>query len=184
MILTLLVTYLIASIPFGLILARLAGAGDVRAIGSGNIGATNVLRTGRKGIALATLLLDGAKGAVPFFLFPHISPLLLIPVAISGHVFPVWLKFKGGKGVATALGAILVAYPYVGIGIIASWLMIAWLSRTSAVAALIGFAIGPLFGWWFYSFAVALLLFGIWGFLLWTHRDNIRSLLNGRMFER
>jgi glycerol-3-phosphate acyltransferase PlsY len=146
--------YLIGSIPFGVLLTRAAGLGDVRAIGSGNIGATNVLRTGRKDLALATLLLDGGKGAVAVLLARWLAPGAdaFHPAAIAaiaggaaflGHLFPVWLKFKGGKGVATFFGVLLaVAWP-VGLAAGAIWIVMAWLFRWSSLAALTAAALAP-----------------------------------------
>src|SRR6185436_3747385 len=140
--------YLLGSIPFGLVLTRVAGLGDIRAIGSGNIGATNVLRTGRKGLAAATLMLDAAKGAAAVLLARHFAgadaALVAGAGAMLGHLFPVWLGFKGGKGVATGLGVLLaVAWP-VGVAAGATWLAIAALFRFSSLAALAAFAVAPL----------------------------------------
>ena len=139
--------YLLGSIPFGLLLTRAAGLGDVRAIGSGNIGATNVLRTGRKDIAAATLLLDALKATAAALIFAHWSPQLATLAglcAFLGHIFPVWLKFKGGKGVATYIGFLLgVAWP-AGLAFAAIWLATAKLSRYSSLSALIASAASPL----------------------------------------
>src|SRR5215469_9719088 len=110
--------YLLGSIPFGLLFSRLAGAGDIRKIGSGNIGATNVLRTGKRGLAAATLVLDGGKGAVAVLVANHIAPETAVAAAgfsVVGHLFPIWLGFKGGKGVATTLGVLLALSPYAGM---------------------------------------------------------------------
>ena len=142
--------YLLGSIPFGVILTRLGGAGDVRSIGSGNIGATNVLRTGRKDLAIATLLLDAGKGAVAYLivqaLFPGVPTLAAVAggAAFLGHLFPVWLGFKGGKGVATFFGLLLAAAWPLGFLAIASWLLVALLFRMSSLAALIAAAMAPL----------------------------------------
>jgi glycerol-3-phosphate acyltransferase PlsY len=143
--------YLLGSIPFGLVLTRLAGLGDIRRIGSGNIGATNVLRTGRKGLALATLLLDGGKGAAALLLAHHYGgPDLALAAgggAMLGHVFPVWLLFRGGKGVATALGLLLAAAWPIGALACATWLLIAAIFRFSSLAALAAVALAPLYAW-------------------------------------
>jgi glycerol-3-phosphate acyltransferase PlsY len=141
--------YLCGSIPFGLLLTRAAGLGDIRTIGSGNIGATNVLRTGNKGIAAATLLLDAAKGAVPVLVahqFWDAEPALLAAIgAFLGHVFPVWLGFKGGKGVATYIGVLLGLSWIVGLIFCAVWLVIALAQRLSSLAALTAAATSPIF---------------------------------------
>lgn len=153
-----LLAYLLGSIPFGLILTRLAGLGDIRKIGSGNIGATNVLRTGNKGLAILTLVLDGFKGAAAVLIARHYAPDFLpledvqtggvLPIeqsffifmmgvfAVLGHMFPVWLNFKGGKGVATFFGAILAIFPYAGVISLAVWLSTAYITRQSSTAAL------------------------------------------------
>src|SRR6185436_4969804 len=128
--------YLLGSIPFGLLLTKMAGLGDIRAIGSGNIGATNVLRTGRKDLALATLLLDGGKGAVAVLiarLFAEDLTVIAGAAAILGHLFPVWLKFKGGKGVATTLGTLIAINWMVGIGACIVWFVMAVLFRYSSL---------------------------------------------------
>jgi glycerol-3-phosphate acyltransferase PlsY len=176
--------YLLGSIPFGLLLTRMAGLGDIRNIGSGNIGATNVLRTGNKKLALATLVLDGAKGAVAvflarwFFLDP-VLPVIAGAAAFIGHIFPVWLKFKGGKGVATALGTWLaLAWP---IGILAclTWLVVALVFRFSSLSALLAVALAPVYAIWLGT--PALIGFGIGvAILVWIrHHENIRRLLKG-----
>jgi glycerol-3-phosphate acyltransferase PlsY len=178
-----LFAYACGSIPFGLILTRLAGAGDVRDIGSGNIGATNVLRTGKKWAAALTLVCDGLKGFLPVLLAQFFAPDLSISLAfisILGHIFPVWLKFKGGKGVATALGAYLALNIWVGLILISIWLLVAKFWRISSLAALVSFAMAPFvtlavtgFGDLFdFSLLVALII----GF---THRTNIQRLLKG-----
>lgn len=174
--------YLLGALPFGLILTRLSGMGDIRTIGSGNIGATNVLRTGNKKIAAATLLLDGAKGAVAVLIAQMYGPdtaIIAAAGALLGHLFPVWLKFRGGKGVATALGILLALSPPVGGLACATWLLAAALFRYSSLSALIALAASPLYMWWLADpqrteFAIAM------AFLVWIrHRDNIRRLLRG-----
>src|SRR5918999_4648114 len=146
------VGYLLGSIPFGVILTRLAGAGDVRRIGSGNIGATNVLRTGRKGLALATLALDLAKGALPAWLaYRYLGPDMAVVAglgAVLGHCFPVWLKFRGGKGVATAAGVVIALTPPVGAIAIAVFLLVVLATRYVSLASMLG-AIAPAPGAYF-----------------------------------
>lgn len=174
--------YLLGALPFGLILTRLAGMGDIRAIGSGNIGATNVLRTGNKKIAAATLLLDGAKGAVAVLIAQHYGPDIAVVAAagaLLGHLFPVWLKFRGGKGVATALGISLALAPAVGALACATWLLAAALFRYSSLSALLALAASPLYMWWLADpqrteFAIAMAV------LVWIrHWQNIKRLATG-----
>lgn len=174
--------YLLGSIPFGLILTRLAGAGDIRAIGSGNIGATNVLRTGRKDLAAATLLLDALKGAVAVWLGGMIAPLggyFAAIGAFGGHIAPLWLNFKGGKGVATFLGILFGLHWPTAIAFCVIWLAVAAIWRYSSVAALVASAATPFVLLYFaqiFSAVVALLLTG----LLWAkHRENIARLRMG-----
>ncbi|MDB5594517.1 MAG: glycerol-3-phosphate acyltransferase [Hyphomicrobiales bacterium] len=179
--------YLLGSIPFGLVLTRLAGTGDLRSIGSGNIGATNVLRTGRKDLAIATLLLDALKGTAAVLIAGRFSvgeesgQLAIVAGlgAFLGHLYPVWLKFKGGKGVATYLGCLFGLYWPAGLVFVAAWLAVAALTRYSSAAALVASLAAP----------VALLLFGhrpeaelfvALAALLWLrHAENIRRLLAG-----
>ena len=175
--------YLIGSIPFGLLLTRIAGVGDIRAIGSGNIGATNVLRTGHKGLALATLLLDGGKGAFAVLVLAvMVSPqagLIGGVFAVIGHNFPVWLRFKGGKGVATTLGTMLAAAPIAGVLACLSWAATAAIFRFSSLAALVALALGPVFAWMLgeRQAALAFLFLAVLG---WSrHHANIRRLLRG-----
>ena len=145
-----LLGYLLGSIPFGLVLTKAAGLGDIRSIGSGNIGATNVLRTGHKGLALATLLLDGGKGAAAVLIAGIFDPTLAVLAgggAMLGHIFPVWLGFKGGKGVATALGTLLAVMWPVGVLCCLVWLVMALLFRMSSLASLTAVAAAPVLGW-------------------------------------
>ncbi len=180
---SLLLGYLLGSVPFGLFFTRLSGAGDIRDIGSGNIGATNVLRTGKKWAAAATLLCDGAKGAVAVLaaraLLPPGSEIFTALGAVFGHMFPVWLRFRGGKGVATFLGLSLALYWPVGLLVAALWLAAAFVWRISSLAALIAVALSPLlfvlFRYDDYA-ALALLLSAL---IYYMHRENIRRLLNG-----
>jgi glycerol-3-phosphate acyltransferase PlsY len=147
---TAVVAYLLGSIPFGLLLAKLFKIGDLRQIGSGNIGATNVLRTGRKGVALATLLLDGGKGAAAYFAASFFGPdtgVIAGVAVVIGHMFPVWLKFRGGKGVATTLGVLLAASWPVGLATCIVWLATAALLRFSSLAALVAMIAAPILLW-------------------------------------
>lgn len=142
--------YLLGSIPFGVLVTRLGGAGDVRQIGSGNIGATNVLRTGRKDLALATLLLDAGKGAAALLLArwllgSELAGCIAGGAAFLGHIFPVWLKFKGGKGVATFFGLLIAAHWPLGLMAGATWLIVAFALRYSSLAALVAAALAPLY---------------------------------------
>lgn len=183
LILAALLGYLLGSIPFGLVLTRLAGLGDIRTIGSGNIGATNVLRTGNKPLALATLLLDSGKGALAALLALWAAgpdaALLAAGGAMLGHTFPVWLGFKGGKGVATALGVLLaVAWP-VGIGACLTWLVVAALFRISSLSALVALALAPVTALWLAGTPVAGLALFIAVLVFIRHDANIRRLLKG-----
>jgi glycerol-3-phosphate acyltransferase PlsY len=181
----LLAGYLLGSIPFGLILTRIAGLGDIRRIGSGNIGATNVLRTGNKALAAATLLLDGAKGAlavlVALRLYGSDAAIIAGAGAFLGHLFPVWLKFRGGKGVATAMGILLAIAWQVGLIACAIWLLVALLFRYSSLAALIAVAAAPVAAWFLPNVshqAAGLALF--LAVVIWQrHHENIRRLLSG-----
>jgi len=175
--------YLAGSIPFGMIVARLFRLGDLRQIGSGNIGATNVLRTGNKPAALATLLLDASKGAVPVAIFLGAYGDLAGQAAglgaFLGHCFPVWLRFRGGKGVATWFGIMLAIHPLTWAAVSLTWLAAAALSRISSVGALAAAASGPL---WLILFDrwEAVLLAIILGVLVWLrHHANIRRILRG-----
>ena len=174
--------YLLGSIPFGLIFTRMAGLGDVRAIGSGNIGATNVLRTGRKGLAAATLLGDALKGtaAVLIGLRFNLEPALAAGLgAFLGHLFPVWLGFKGGKGVATFLGVLLALSPVALAAFAAIWLGLAFGLRYSSLAALAASAATPVFMWALGQPGVAWLFLLLAALLWWKHAPNIRRLRAG-----
>lgn len=174
--------YLLGSIPFGLILTRLAGLGDVRQIGSGNIGATNVLRTGNKKLAAATLLLDALKGTVATVIASRWGLEAGIAAgfaAFIGHLFPVWLGFKGGKGVATYLGILLGLVPIMLAVFAAVWLAIAYLTRYSSLSALVATAIVPVVLWLTNNEKVALLFAVLTLITWWKHRANITRLLNG-----
>jgi len=178
--------YLIGSIPSGLILTRLAGGGDIRDVGSGNIGATNVLRTGRKGLAAATLIGDMFKGTAAVLLLNWFdesaaSDLGLVAGfgAVLGHVFPVWLKFKGGKGIATYIG-VLIAVSWPGaLGFAAIWIAVAALTRYSSLSGLVASALTPAL-LWFFAGGKPALLFAILSVLIWfMHRANIARLMAG-----
>ena len=174
--------YVLGSIPFGLIFTRMAGLGDVRAIGSGNIGATNVLRTGRKGLAAATLLGDALKGtaAVLIGLRFNLEPALAAGLgAFLGHLFPVWLGFKGGKGVATFLGVLLALSPVALAAFAAIWLGLAFGLRYSSLAVLAASAATPVVLWALGQPGVAWLFLLLAALLWWKHAPNIRRLLAG-----
>jgi acyl phosphate:glycerol-3-phosphate acyltransferase len=175
--------YLCGSIPFGVLLTRLAGGPDLRSIGSGNIGATNVLRTGRKGLAAATLIGDLLKGTVAVlvagYVLGHHAALVAATGAFLGHLFPVWLRFHGGKGVATYIGVLVgLAWP-AAVVFCAIWLAIAALTRYSSLAALVASAATPIFLWWRGAVAEAA-VFLLLSVLLWImHRANIARLASG-----
>ena len=178
-----LLGYLFGSIPFGLILTRIAGLGDIRRIGSGNIGATNVLRTGNKGLAAATLLLDGGKGAAAVLLACWLSgrdAVLWAGIgAVLGHAFPVWLGFKGGKAVATSYGVLIAAAWPVGLCAGAVWLALAALGRMSSLAALVSFALAPIFAAVLADATVVKLALVIAVLVFVRHHANIRRLIAG-----
>jgi acyl phosphate:glycerol-3-phosphate acyltransferase len=178
--------YLLGSIPFGVILTRLFGAGDLRQIGSGNIGATNVLRTGRKGLAAATLILDGAKGAVAVLLARHFVPelgehaaMIAGAAAMIGHCYPVWLKFRGGKGVATLLGlAFALGWP-IGLIFAIVWLAAVLLLRISSLGGMLGAVSAPIAALALGHPIYAIGLAGLAVIVLWRHRENIARLRAG-----
>jgi len=175
-------SYLLGSIPFGLVLTRLAGYGDIRRIGSGNIGATNVLRTGSKKLAALTLLLDAGKGAAAVLIAGAVAPPLALVAAIAafvGHLFPVWLKFNGGKGVATAGGVLLaVAWP-VGLATLATWIAVAAATRYSSAAALTAAVLAPAFAFLWTDPPRVALTFAVALLVILRHRTNIGRLLRG-----
>jgi glycerol-3-phosphate acyltransferase PlsY len=193
------VGYLLGSIPFGLVITKLAGLGDIRSIGSGNIGATNVLRTGRRDLALATLLLDAGKAGIAYWItvwamdfygdaadlniYPgtvHTMGLIAGAAAFIGHCYPVWLKFKGGKGVATYIGLLLASMFPVGAGFGIVWLLTALVFRMSSLAALVATAITPFLAYWLNPDGDGWIITGALVVLIyWRHRANIARILSG-----
>jgi glycerol-3-phosphate acyltransferase PlsY len=184
-ILCLLLGYLLGSIPFGLVLTRAAGLGDVRQIGSGNIGATNVLRTGRKGLAVATLLLDAAKGAAAIFAAGFIwpdqpqFPAMAAIGAFLGHLYPVWLGFKGGKGVATLIGIVAALHWPTALVICGVWLAVFALLRYSSLGGISAGITAPVSAFFFGRIDLAFLFAGFALLLVWKHRANIARLAGG-----
>lgn len=180
--------YALGSIPFGLVLTRLAGLGDIRAIGSGNIGATNVLRTGNKLLAAITLLLDGGKGWAAVVLVgrdwgfagPLDAGLIAGMAAVVGHNFPLWLRFRGGKGVATTLGVLLGALAPVGIAACATWLLVAGAFRYSSLASMAALAAAPFYAYWLKATPVALAAAALALLVIVRHHANIKRLFDGQ----
>jgi acyl phosphate:glycerol-3-phosphate acyltransferase len=175
--------YLLGSIPFGLVLTRLAGLGDIRSIGSGNIGATNVLRTGRKGLAAATLIGDALKGTVAVLLMgwlwgPNAAVLAALG-AFLGHIFPVWLRFKGGKGVATFIGCLIGLKALAALAFAVIWIGVAAATRYSSLSGLIASAATPVVLWLLGERQMAELFVLLTLLLWWKHRENIRRMLAG-----
>jgi acyl phosphate:glycerol-3-phosphate acyltransferase len=177
------VGYLLGSIPFGLILTKLAGTQDLRSIGSGNIGATNVLRTGNKGLAAATLIGDMLKGTVAVIIAGNLwgpnAAMLAGLGAFLGHLFPIWLKFKGGKGIATYIGVLLGLFWPAAAVFGAVWIATAFTTRYSSLSALIACFVTPLFLWFFGHSALAALFAVLTLLSFWTHRENIKRLQAG-----
>ena len=176
--------YLLGSVPFGIVISRALGLGDLRKIGSGNIGATNVLRTGNKGAALATLLLDAGKGGIAVLIAQALTGAadaaqLAALASFLGHLFPVWLGFKGGKGVATFLGTLLaLAWP-IGIAACVTWLATAALTRISSLSALIAAASVPVWMWVFGNTDMLVLGLSLAALVIWRHKDNIARIIAG-----
>ena len=180
--LALVLGYLLGSIPFGVLLTRWAGAGDLRSIGSGNIGATNVLRTGRKGLAAATLLLDLAKGAAAVLIVEALWPgngAVAAAAAFFGHCYPVWLRFRGGKGVATLMGIVLALHWPVGLVYAVVWLGLLALVRVSSLAGMTAAVSAPVAAAFFARFDIVPLLLGLALVVLWKHRENVARLYAG-----
>ena len=182
MLLVLAGAYLLGSIPFGLILTRASGRGDIRAIGSGNIGATNVLRTGSKGLAAATLLLDAAKGALAVWLAEQFAPGFELHAAagvLIGHLYPVWLRFRGGKGVATLLGVLVPLLPLAALIYAVVWLSLLIAVRISSVAGMAAAASAPISAIIAGERSLVPLLAALALLVIWQHRENIRRLRAG-----
>ena len=183
--LSLMLGYLLGSIPFGFVLTRAAGLGDVRAIGSGNIGATNVLRTGRKGLAAATLFLDAAKGAAAVLVVRALWPdqdqlhLLAALAAFLGHLYPVWLGFRGGKGVATLVGVVAALCWACALVAAAIWLLVLALTRFSSLSGITAALSAPVSAAVIGRFELVLLFLGFALLVLWKHRANVERLLSG-----
>ena len=177
--------YLLGSIPFGLVITRLAGLGDIRQIGSGNIGATNVLRTGRKDLALMTLIFDLGKAALAALIFKwaaHSEPIGLLAgfAVVLGHNYPVWLHFRGGKGVAATLGMMLVLTPATGIAACLTWLLMALAFRYSSLSALTALCLAPIYAGIWNTSADACCYTVLALLSLWRHRTNIGRLIHGQ----
>lgn len=184
-------SYLLGSIPFGLLFSKWAGLGDIRDIGSGNIGATNVLRTGNKKIAIATLLCDTLKGAIPVILIhnyysPNLTPnwieTSVVLAVVLGHIFPIWLRFKGGKGVATALGVYFALNPWLAGLTLFTWLIMAKVFRISSLSALIASILSPIIALYLSKWTMTTLVYNtlfIAMLILHTHRSNIKRLISG-----
>jgi glycerol-3-phosphate acyltransferase PlsY len=175
--------YGLGSIPFGLLLTRLAGHGDLRDVGSGNVGATNVLRTGSKGIAALTLILDAGKGAAAVLIVAHWSADLAVWAAlfaVIGHNFPVWLRFKGGKGAAASLGVLLAVHWPFALLCFATWIAIVVVGRISSLAAILSFAVSPLYAAWFAGPDVVPLVSILAVLGSARHYQNLRRLLRGQ----
>ena len=178
-----IIGYLLGSIPFGLILTRLAGTPDLRSIGSGNIGATNVLRTGRKGLAAATLICDMLKGTIAVLIAGHYggadAAMLAALGAFLGHLFPVWLGFRGGKGVAVYIGVLIGLFWPAAVLFCVLWIATAAISRYSSLSALVASFVTPIFLWWFGHLALASLFAVLTLLLFYMHRANIARLRAG-----
>jgi glycerol-3-phosphate acyltransferase PlsY len=182
--------YLLGSVSFALLMSKAFGLADPRTYGSGNPGATNVLRSGKKIAAVLTLLGDAAKGWLAVFLAIHFAPhdarglLLVALIALAvflGHVFPIFLKFKGGKGVATALGVLLALNVWMGLGVLATWLLVALVFRYSSLAALVAAIVAPVFAMLIHLRPELVLATAIMSMLLiWRHKSNIQNLMTGR----
>lgn len=183
LLLTAVLAYLLGSVPFGIVITRALGLGDLRKIGSGNIGATNVLRTGNKGAALATLVLDAAKGGIAVLIaraaLGEDAAQLAGLAAFLGHLFPVWLRFRGGKGVATFLGILLALSWPVGLAVCGTWLVIALLTRTSSIAALVSAASASLWLFWFNDGRMLFLVMLLTILVYLRHGENLKRIKAG-----
>ena len=178
--------YLIGSLPFALILTKLSGFGDIRNIGSGNVGATNVLRTGNKLLAIIVLALDILKGLIPYLII-HIyfnelsllNKIFLCHFAIIGHIYPIWLKFKGGKGVATYIGFLFGLNPYIAISFLLIWLVVAYMSKYSSLGSLIGIFIAPAYFIFInFNFNISIFFIYLSFVIVIKHKENIKRLIN------
>lgn len=183
-----IIAYLSGSVPYGLIFTKFFSGIDVRKIGSGNIGTTNVLRTGQKSIAAATLVCDAMKGFLPVIFASYIGikgiPLFAIAfAAVLGHIFPIWLKYKGGKGVATSLGVFWALSLPLGVFSTFIWIVITRFVKISSLSSLSVFALSPIFAALVLSWPIALFCFSITLLIFWTHRSNIQRLIAGKESE-
>ena len=178
--------YLIGSLPFGLILTKLSGFGDIRNIGSGNVGATNVLRTGNKLLAIIVLSLDILKGLIPYLIiniyFNELSLLnkiFLCHFAVIGHIYPIWLKFKGGKGVATYIGFLFGLNPYIAISFLLIWLVVAYMSKYSSLGSLVGIFVAPAYFIFInFNFNISIFFIYLSFVIVIKHKENIKRLIN------
>ena len=178
--------YLIGSLPFALILTKLSGFGDIRKIGSGNVGATNVLRTGNKLLAIVVLSLDILKGLIPYLIiniyFNELSLLnkiFLCHFAVIGHIYPIWLKFKGGKGVATYIGFLFGLNPYIAISFLIIWLVVAYISKYSSLGSLVGIFVAPSYFIFInFNFNISIFFIYLTFVIVIKHKENIKRLIN------
>ena len=178
-----LYSYLLGSVPFGLIYSKIAGLGDIRNIGSGNIGATNVLRTGNKQVAAYTLLSDITKGSIAVLITnKFFSEYILFSFLIVylGHVFPIWLRFKGGKGVATFIGGIIIVDYVLCLVFLITWALVAKIFKISSLSAIVGFIVTLLTAFVLYDQNLSLLMFFFTVFSIYTHRENIKRIVSGK----
>ena len=178
--------YLIGSLPFALILTKLSGFGDIRNIGSGNVGATNVLRTGNKLLAIIVLSLDILKGLIPYLII-HIyfnelsllNKIFLCHFAVIGHIYPIWLKFKGGKGVATYIGFLFGLNPYIAISFLLIWLVVAYMSKYSSLGSLVGIFVAPTYFIFInFNFNISIFFIYLSFVIVIKHKENIKRLIN------
>ena len=178
--------YLVGSLPFALILTKLSGFGDIRNIGSGNVGATNVLRTGNKLLAIIVLALDILKGLIPYLIiyiyFNELSLLnkiFLCHFAVIGHIYPIWLKFKGGKGVATYIGFLFGLNPYIAISFLLIWLVVAYISKYSSLGSLVGIFVAPAYFIFInFNFNISIFFIYLSFVIVIKHKENIKRLIN------
>ena len=178
--------YLIGSLPFALILTKLSGFGDIRNIGSGNVGATNVLRTGNKLLAIVVLALDILKGLIPYFII-HIyfnelsllNKIFICHFAVIGHIYPIWLKFKGGKGVATYIGFLFGLNPYIALSFLLVWLAVAYISKYSSLGSLVGIFVAPTYFIFInFNFNISIFFIYLTFVIVIKHKENIKRLIN------